>query len=1610
MSLLGLAPTQLFHQEHKHDQQHEGQQQEQQEHELNHSQGQKQNRDLNQVHDHDHDHNHEQDQNQDQVASNRSDAQAFLRQAFQYTCPACDFTARIPKQVRLHLQDSHVFDAETTPDYRALLVFNLSSCSYCQKLFSTSGGLTRHLASCRPPSPAQDRLPCRPFDSQDPLSPCWYHGCDARLAPSQLRDHLESAHPCRDVIDPPPPAFLAPLDLMTCPHCLKLCRTQRGIINHARGGCAETGQTLAQIHGARPNQRRRCWVWWQALTSWHAGHCTFTTKGMRPKGQGIVLDTLYVKVDYDDHDSSFELIGRLSFSDPATLPGKQPSRAPSEPSLDFPVQLSDNSPSPDPPNTLEPSLVPAEPDSPETVGPLEISLDLDDILDQDRALDRADLSDDSQATPGQWSDAASEHNHSCSDSDGDGDSEASDPQVDRPAVTVDDDPFQCLEGGLCSDWPRFDTLPTCDDIIPTLRKILLRKKVVSRLPPPDQWTTDLKEAFVKAACDFAPYFHKMLTAEPNQPGLRFNQLTLELLSFPTKVLLAYSNLRSDLETDPQPPDHHSSDSVDPGAEDNEPPVDPGELPVLVESEPDDDGEDTPETEQSADADAHARWIKRATKYALNEELGRAAKEFSSHGTAPQTLENFHLLKAMCPRRYQELDLPEPDHASQLVFTAKRTRKFLKKVAHTDKSSMGIFGWSGRLIKLVSGALALPDSPPFFHLLADFIARLANGLIPQVTAFALTASDMIGLHKLSRADQAARALQGLKPKLRAIMIGVGLLKWALKMVVQSLPVSKAAKDMMDFQLGLSAKRGTERFAHLYRALYLKRFAIFAVDAENAFYTTERQRLIDAIALSVPSVLRVFITYYGIKNPVFYYISPEDVQFLLNEQGVRAGCSLGSFGFDTCVHPVFRALPDLPSEKEQTDKLVVKALTDDFPMGVPPPSTDDPQLVRAFYVRIANLYEGASTLLAKHTGGSFNLSKCVLLLHPDIPPPPADLHFPFTITRDGLVLGGAPIGTDDFVQAHFQTALADFTSKCTRLTDLHSQVALRLLKDSLIPAYQHPFRLTPPALVQHHATQFDQAVETAVHKILEPPERPAPVPCSTSRQLIANKVMHMPVKSGGLGLKSFKLLSTVAFFSSLVCCITEEDEGLREHADALAPAITDAHNLIVHQLTAHGNFAAKAYKILPPDPLTALRPEFYTQVLSATTHLQSSLSDVIEDSQRAAIKQAVLDTKDTNAQHMSDWMSLFSHGSDRSSCLFGRLTDLGNRFEAHDFVDYARWVLLLPQLPHLFNEEKHPNYDYHIGKCQLDRHAKTGPPLSGDQQMVDLHGDHARSNCAKTKAGVATAHTGLKQAVATKAIMAGMVDTNEPTHETLLGTFTADACSKLFPEKTCEKTAERACHLIQEAFHIKSLPHDQTRQRLQAAFDSKVATLPRAKGARLDVMLKSDPSAAAPTLWLDVATVHPLAHSNKGRERARALRDIAEFTKDPAAAAPPHLRTQPSLSATVNYKKIKYRALLRAAALQSASRSKRARAPVFVPLVVTTLGQVHGLHTVSAIMTAAYLRKLEILGPRSDGDQPATLAASYKRDLRQSLLAAAAKGFAQSLRAAGLPYSRTFTRVA
>ena len=68
-------------------------------------------------------------------------------------------------------------------------------------------------------------------------------------------------------------------------------------------------------------------------------------------------------------------------------------------------------------------------------------------------------------------------------------------------------------------------------------------------------------------------------------------------------------------------------------------------------------------------------------------------------------------------------------------------------------------------------------------------------------------------------------------------------------------------------------------------------------------------------------------------------------------------------------------------------------------------------------------------------------------------PSDMpEFPFETSV------GGPRSGPRTTRRHFDKELSEFITKSTKLTQLHPQLATRLLKDSLIPAYYHLFQLT------------------------------------------------------------------------------------------------------------------------------------------------------------------------------------------------------------------------------------------------------------------------------------------------------------------------------------------------------------------------------------------------------------------------------------------------------------------------------------------------------------------------------------------------------------------------
>ena len=108
--------------------------------------------------------------------------------------------------------------------------------------------------------------------------------------------------------------------------------------------------------------------------------------------------------------------------------------------------------------------------------------------------------------------------------------------------------------------------------------------------------------------------------------------------------------------------------------------------------------------------------------------------------------------------------------------------------------------------------------------------------------------------------------------------------------------------------------------------------------------------------------------------------------------------------------------------------MKALTDDYTAGIPlrPNIEEAYKTCTTFFLAVAA--EGAKV------GLELNFGKCKILLPPDAPDPPRTgkfaLHKGIKVVRDGLRLGGAPIGTDELCSGTVRRRCGWCTTSCWR----------------------------------------------------------------------------------------------------------------------------------------------------------------------------------------------------------------------------------------------------------------------------------------------------------------------------------------------------------------------------------------------------------------------------------------------------------------------------------------------------------------------------------------------------------------------------------------------------
>ena len=298
--------------------------------------------------------------------------------------------------------------------------------------------------------------------------------------------------------------------------------------------------------------------------------------------------------------------------------------------------------------------------------------------------------------------------------------------------------------------------------------------------------------------------------------------------------------------------------------------------------------------------------------------------------------------------------------------------------------------------------------------------------------------------------------------------------------------------------------------------------------NAFNALNRKKMLHFQNTGWPEATSLYDKMYGFDAPVLYLYEEGDgkvVRVMRSAQGSRMGDILGTRSFNMAAHHTYETVSSEFPDYE------IMALTDDC-FDVPPPPPTDPSLVPDYFDRMTKCLlrqreiNAESSLLAHPDKG-------VLYLPPGCPSPP-DGHAILSllkVTRHGLVVGGSPIGTDEFVASHAHkkvTSLFPRIDATIKLGSVNKQAAFKVLGESVNHALDYYLRTTPPQLITDSIDRFDAKTNEAALDILSLPNTSS---TPTPRQILSFSVLRsLPCSSGGAAHTLSSIKAPCAFLAA------------------------------------------------------------------------------------------------------------------------------------------------------------------------------------------------------------------------------------------------------------------------------------------------------------------------------------------------------------------------------------------------------------------------------------------------------------------------------------------------
>jgi hypothetical protein len=290
-----------------------------------------------------------------------------------------------------------------------------------------------------------------------------------------------------------------------------------------------------------------------------------------------------------------------------------------------------------------------------------------------------------------------------------------------------------------------------------------------------------------------------------------------------------------------------------------------------------------------------------------------------------------------------------------------------------------------------------------------------------------------------------------------------------------------------------------------------------DARSAFNYFDRDSMWALVDDEFPELAAYVRAVYGIESCILLKDSSlGDPVIVLNAVGARQGDPLGTLLYALVAQPILEEVAD------ECPTVEIDAFADDAGFH----GDDLPEVVRAY-----RLYRHLYTSRLK---GELNDSKAVAFsfgvteqaaraagLPAEMPWANAKLP-DGTLRAGGIVLYGAPIGTDAFVRAFLAAAVSDATAAAKRLSYLESnQHKLIMLRMSFCRKLQHIQRLVPTSDHADLLGAYDACLVDAVEDLL--------VGRGRFTELAATKV-HLPAALGGLGIESAAARADACYYSS------------------------------------------------------------------------------------------------------------------------------------------------------------------------------------------------------------------------------------------------------------------------------------------------------------------------------------------------------------------------------------------------------------------------------------------------------------------------------------------------